>query len=131
MGAAAIELSFEYPHARDRDAAADDHVMDLPFPGREPLTPPRQQYLDWVEEQIEEYKCSIRRDDLLALADHAVTDLLQAPDGQYALTEIVLCDAVDRIIFKRLKLPSYRKWLKLYRSDTPERPDSGTPDGAR
>lgn len=83
---------------------------------RQPISPPRQRYLAWVEEQIEEYKTSITRDELLQLADDAVQQLSETRDGQYALTEILLRDTVDALIFERLKLPSYRVWL-----DRPER----------
>ena len=129
MGAAALELRFDY--ARPSADGADTAAAELAFPGMERLTAPRQQYLEWVEEQIEEYKCSLKRDDLLELADHAVSGLVDAPDGQYALTEILVCDAVDRLIFTRLKLPSYRRWLKMYRNDTGNRPESGTPGTSR
>lgn len=74
------------------------------------LSQPRQRYLAWVEEQIEEYKTSITRDELLQLADDAVRQLFETRDGQYALTEILLRETVDALIFERLKLPSYRVW---------------------
>lgn len=85
-------------------------------------TPPRQQYQAWVEEQIEEYKTALTRDELLDLAEQAVEDLFTTPDGQYPLTEILLRDAVDQLLFKRLNLPDYKHWLKLCRSDTSMRP---------
>lgn len=85
-------------------------------------TPPRQQYQAWVEEQIEEYKTALTRDELLDLAEQAVQDLFTTPDGQYPLTEILLRDAVDQLLFKRLNLPDYKHWLKLCRSDTSMRP---------
>lgn len=80
------------------------------------ISPPRQRYLAWVEEQIEEYKTSITRDELLQLAEDAVQQLSETRDGQYALTEILLRDTVDALIFDRLKLPSYRVW-----ADRPKR----------
>jgi hypothetical protein len=91
-----------------------------------PFTAPRREYQAWVEEQIEEYKSALTREELLDLAEQAVTDLFTSPDGQYPLTEILLCDAVDTLLFRRLNLPDYKHWLKLCRSDTSLRPSSGT-----
>lgn len=89
-------------------------------------TSPRQRYLEWVEDQIEEHKASLHRDELIQLAEEAVAELFGAEDGQYPLTEILLRDAVDALIFQRLDLPSFRKWSKTYRSDTPDCPPEGT-----
>ena len=86
------------------------------------FTAPRREYQAWVEEQIEEYKSALTREELLDLAEQAVTDLFTTPDGQYPLTEILLCDAVDALLFRRLNLPDYKHWLKLCRSDTSLRP---------
>lgn len=90
---------------------------------------PRQRYLDWVEDQIEEHKSSLTRDELLEIADAAVQSLFDADDGQYALTEILLRDAVDSLIFERLQLPSFRQWYRACQNDTVTRPLSSTPDG--
>ena len=89
---------------------------------------PRQQYQAWVEEQIEEHKAALTRDELLSLADEAVDRLYTSPDGQYPLTEILLRDAVDALLVKRLDLPDFRAWQKARRSDTPRRPRRRTPD---
>jgi hypothetical protein len=70
----------------------------------------RQVYLQWVEEQIEEYKDSVSRSDLLRLADEVCEELRVTQRGQYQLTEMLLWAAVDRKIFKLLKLPGYRSW---------------------
>lgn len=70
----------------------------------------RRAYVDWVEEQIEEFKERIPRSHLLAIADEVVTELRMNPDGQYQLTEILMCNAMDRRIFRMLKLPGYRAW---------------------
>jgi hypothetical protein len=72
----------------------------------------RRAYLDWIEEQIEAYKDTISRSDLLRLADEVVAELAVTRRGQYQLTEMVLCDAVDRRIFRMLRLPSYKTWTK-------------------
>lgn len=83
------------------------------------LASPRRRYLDWVEDQIEEYKASLTRDELLQLADEAVQRLFAANDGQYPLTEILLRDAVDSLIAERMRLPTYRSWRRAYHKDTP------------
>lgn len=87
---------------------------------------PRQEYVQWVEDRIEDHKSALTREELLSLADQAVDGLYDTDDGQYPLTEILLRDAVDALIFRRLRLPTYRQWLKSYRSDTPSRPPDGT-----
>lgn len=93
----------------------------------DPQPSPRQLYLAWLDDQIEEYKASLRRDELLDLAEEAVRDLSEARDGQYPLTEILLRDAVDALIFRRLKLPGYRQWVRMCRIDTAARPPGSTP----
>jgi hypothetical protein len=77
-----------------------------------PQSPPRQLYQNWVEEQIEDYKAALSRDELMTLADEAVQRLFDAPDGQIPLTEILLRDVVDMLLFRRLKLPTYNQWLR-------------------
>ena len=96
-----------------------------------PFSAPRHQYQAWVEEQIEEYKTALTRDELLDLAEQAVEGLFTTPDGQYPLTEILLCDAVDALLFRRLNLPDYKHWLKLCRTDTSLRPSLGTSETLR
>ena len=91
-----------------------------------PCEAPRHVYNAWVEEQLEDYKSSLTRDELLSLADEAVQKLFTTPDGQYPLTEILLCDAVDALLFRRLGLPDYKQWSKQCRSDTAKRPRKGT-----
>ncbi len=70
----------------------------------------RRAYIDWVEEQVEAYKDSVPRSELLRLADTVVEELGVTRRGQYQLTELLLCSAVDRKIFRMLKLPGYRTW---------------------
>jgi hypothetical protein len=78
---------------------------------RETTAPSRRRaYLAWVEEQIEAYKESVSRTELLCVADEVVTDLRVNTKGQYQLTELLLAEAVDRRIFRMLRLPSYRTW---------------------
>ena len=59
---------------------------------------------------MEQYKESVPRADLLRLADEVVTELRVSQAGQYQLTELLLCDAIDRRIIRLLKLPGYRAW---------------------
>jgi hypothetical protein len=86
----------------------------------------RQRYVEWVEDQVEDFKASLSRDDLLTIAEEAVDGLFETDDGQYPLTEILLRDAVDSLIFRRLRLPGYRQWLRTCHDDTGDCPDSGT-----
>ena len=72
----------------------------------------RRAYLEWVEEQVEEFKDAIPRSRLLAIADEVVEGLRLARGGQYLLTEVLLCDAMNRHLFKLLKLPGYRAWCE-------------------
>ena len=72
----------------------------------------RRAYLEWVEEQVEDFKDTIPRSRLLAIADQVVDELRLARGGQYQLTEVLLCDAMNRHLFKLLKLPGYRAWLE-------------------
>jgi len=87
---------------------------------------PRQQYQAWVEDQLDEFKAGLTRDELLDIAEEAVRQLYDSPDGQYPLTEILLRDAVDALLFARLDLPDYGQWRRSYRNDTPKRPRKGT-----
>jgi hypothetical protein len=96
-----------------------------------PRRAPRQAYLEWVEEQIEDYKTTLTHDELLDVAEEAIARLRASPDGQYTLTELLLCNAVDTLIFERLGLPDYRQWRRSCRSDTAERPPEGTSQSLR
>jgi hypothetical protein len=79
----------------------------------------RRAYLEWVEEQVEDYKESISRSELLRLADEVVQELMINPRGQYQLTELLLAEAVDRRIIKLLRLPGYRAWCAIRAEDAP------------
>jgi hypothetical protein len=74
----------------------------------------RRAYLEWVEEQVEAYKEAVSRSDLMRLADEVIEELRVNQDGQYQLTELLLCTAVDRKIFRMLKLPGYRSWCAAH-----------------
>ena len=70
----------------------------------------KHEYELYVEQEIENYKESIPRSAILAIGDEAAARLATTP--QFALTELVLWEEVDRIIFKRLRLPSYQTWRR-------------------
>lgn len=96
-----------------------------------PRSVPRQQYMAWVEDQIEEYKAGLSHDELLDLAEEAVERIHVSPDGQIELTELLLRDAVDALLMQRLSIPGFRQWERLCRSDTTRRPTKGTEGAAR
>lgn len=68
----------------------------------------QHEYAIYIECEIEAYKDSVSRSALLRIGDEAVSAL--AAREQLAMTEILLCEEVDRIISSRLRLPSYRTW---------------------
>jgi hypothetical protein len=70
----------------------------------------KYEYALYLEREIENYKESVPRSVLLSIGDDAVRAL--AGQQQFALTELLLCDEVDKIIFKRLRLPAYATWRK-------------------
>lgn len=70
----------------------------------------RHEYELYVEQEIEAYKESVPRHVLLGIGDEAVGVL--AAQQQLALTELVLCEEVDRIISRRLRLPTYETWKR-------------------
>ena len=70
----------------------------------------RYEYELYLEREIENYKESVPRNVLLSIADEAVR-VLDAQQ-QFGLTEFLLCAEVDRIIFKRLRLPNVAVWGK-------------------
>jgi hypothetical protein len=70
----------------------------------------KHEYAVYLEQEIEDYKESVPRSVLLSIGDDAVQAL--AGEQQFALTELLLCDEVDKIIFKRLRLPSYVTWRR-------------------
>lgn len=72
-----------------------------------------------MEDQVEDFKERISRNELLSLADDVVRNLRVSPRGQYQFTEVLLAEAVDRHIFRLLKLPSYRAWLTTHPPSPP------------
>lgn len=80
------------------------------MPSSHPQRSLRHEYELYVEEEIEKYKESLPRNALLGIGDEAAKML--AADQQIGLTELLLCEEVDRIIRKRLRLSSYRSWRR-------------------
>jgi methyltransferase family protein len=70
----------------------------------------KHEYELFVEREIENYKDSLPRPVLLGIGDEAVRAL--ARQSQLVLTELVLCEEVDRIIMERLRIPGYRNWRR-------------------
>ena len=70
----------------------------------------KYEYDLFVENEIEVYKDSISRAALLKIGDEAVAALQS--HAQFAMSELLLCDEVDKIIRKRLRIPSYATWRK-------------------
>src|SRR3569833_1362748 len=70
----------------------------------------KHEYELFVEQEIENYKESVPRSVLLSIGDEAAASLSAQP--QFALTELLLCEEVDRIIVKRLRLPAYDTWRR-------------------
>ncbi len=70
----------------------------------------RQEYAEFLEQRIEEYKEQLSREDLLSVADEAVRELEMASEEQLVLTEVLVLEHVDRLIMQRLSLPTFRKW---------------------
>jgi len=70
----------------------------------------RHEYELYVEQEIENYKESISRSALLAIGDEAAARLVSQP--QFTLSELLLCEEVDRIIFRRQRLPTYNTWKR-------------------
>jgi hypothetical protein len=92
-----------------------DRRSDAPRPAPRPAPPPRQEYQEFILQRIEEYKEALSREDLLAIGDEAVRELEHGGGDQYLLTEVLLLEHVDRIIQRRLRLPSFPRWRQQHR----------------
>ncbi len=81
--------------------------------------PPRslkQEYQEFILQRIEEYKNTLAREELLEIGDEAVRELEASAAEQYLLTEVLLLEHVDRIIARRLRLPSFPRWRQKHRA---------------
>lgn len=70
----------------------------------------KHEYDLFIEDEIEAYKESISRATLLKIGDEAVASLQSGM--QFSMNELLLVVEVDKIIRKRLRLPSYATWRK-------------------
>ena len=92
----------------------------------------KHEYELFVEREIENYKDILDRKTILGIGDEAVKSL--EAQQQLALTELLLCEEVDRIIRKRIGLRTFAAWRKQRLSRLAEyrKPESWgmQPDGA-
>lgn len=77
---------------------------------RRPQRSLRHEYELYLEAEIENYKESVPRSALLSIGDEAARNL--ATEAQTVLTELLLWEEVDRIISRRLRLPTYDTWRR-------------------
>lgn len=70
----------------------------------------RHEYELYVEREIEDYKNSVSRSYLMGLADEAMRRIREG--DQMGLADLLLAAEVDKVIAKRLRLPSYDTWRK-------------------
>src|SRR6476646_6867179 len=70
----------------------------------------KHEYELYVEREIENYKERVARKTILGIGDEAVKSL--EAQQQLALTELLLCEEVDRIIRARLRLATFATWRK-------------------
>jgi hypothetical protein len=70
----------------------------------------RQEYEEFILQRIEEFKEQLSREQLLAIADDAVRELEVGSEEQLVLTEVLVLEHVDRLIMRRLNLPTFRRW---------------------
>jgi hypothetical protein len=70
----------------------------------------KHEYGLFIEQEIENYKESIPRSAILAIGDEAAGRL--SATTQLSLTEMLMCEEVDRIIARRLRLPAFSTWRK-------------------
>lgn len=76
----------------------------------------KQEYQEFILQRLEEYKNTVPRADLLQIGDEAVRELQASAQDQYLLTEVLLLEHVDRIIARRLRLPSFPRWRQKHRA---------------
>jgi len=76
----------------------------------------KQEYQEFILQRIEEFKNGIPRAELLEIGDEAVRELQASAQDQYLLTEVLLLEHVDRIISRRLRLPSFPRWRQKHRA---------------
>ncbi len=70
----------------------------------------RAEYNQYVEREVEDYKNTVSTVFLHSIATEAARALDEG--AQLGMREVLLADEVDRIIAKRLRLPSYETWRR-------------------
>lgn len=85
-------------------------------PTRRPPRSLKQEYQEFILQRLEEYKNGLPRERLLEIGDEAVRELQASAQDQYLLTEVLLLEHVDRIIARRLRLPSFPRWRQKHRA---------------
>jgi hypothetical protein len=81
---------------------------------RRPLPSLKQHYHEYVLQRIETYKNSLGRSKLMELGSEAAAEMQDTAEGQFLLTEVLMQEAVDRMIVRRLKLPAFNRWKQHY-----------------
>ncbi len=76
----------------------------------------KQEYQEFILQRLEEFKNTLPRAELLRFGDEAVRELQANAQDQYLLTEVLLLEHVDRIIARRLRLPSFPRWRQKHRA---------------
>jgi len=76
----------------------------------------KQEFQEFILQRLEEYKNTVPRSELLRIGDEAVRELQASTQDQYLLTEVLLLEHVDRIIARRLRLPSFPRWRQKHRA---------------
>lgn len=80
------------------------------MPHTSPPASLRQEYLRYVEREVEDYKNSVSREFLYGIAAEAKRILEEG--AQLGLSELLLADEVDKIIARRLRLPTFATWRR-------------------
>ncbi len=75
----------------------------------------KQQYHEYILQRIESHKNSLSRRELLELGNEAVAEMETAQGDQFLLTEVLLTDWVDRLVYKRLRLQPYSRWARHFK----------------
>ena len=83
----------------------------------------RHEYSSYVDREIEAYKDSVSREHLCGIADFAQNAL--EGELQLGMRDVLLAAEVDRIIAKRLKIPTFETWRRrrVKNSSEPKRPE--------
>jgi len=83
----------------------------------------RHEYSLYLERELESYKESVSRQHLLSIADFAQNAL--EGELQLGMRDVLLAAEVDRIIAKRLKIPTFETWRRrrMRNASEPKRPE--------